>query len=79
MLWTKTYFDDDGEALIGALNETKLSSLDMNELQGWYVDERPQGYQINTIGSTSVMPPAEQNTYDIIIFRRISLAALSLI
>ena len=46
---------------MGALNETKLSTLDIDELKGRYVDDGPQGYQIDAIGSTSVIPPAGRN------------------
>ena len=51
-----TYF------FIGSLNETKLNSLAINELNGdtsaqiesgWYVDGRPFGYQIDGITSSS--------------------------
>ena len=38
-----------------------MLSLDIDEIKGWYVDKRPQGYQIDAIGSTSVILPAEQN------------------
>ena len=46
---------------MGALNETKLSTLDIDEPKGWYVDDGPHGYQIDAFGWTSVIPPAGRN------------------
>ena len=39
--------------LIGALNETKLTSLDIAELSGWFIDGRRKGYQIDGITHNS--------------------------
>ena len=51
-----TYF------LIGALRETKLSSMDIDELNGWFVDGRKKGYQIDGItGSSSNIPTYKQS------------------
>ena len=50
-----TYF------LIGAFNETKLSSLDITEIKGWYVDERPHGYQIDGITKSAGNVPTRHS------------------
>ena len=38
---------------IGSLKETRLGSCDIEELSGWFVDERIKGYQIDGISKSS--------------------------
>jgi hypothetical protein len=51
-----TYF------FFGSLRETKLSSLDIDELKGWFVDGRMRGCQIDGITETSGNVPTGNKT-----------------
>lgn len=46
---------------IGALGETKLSSVDITELKDWFVDVRPHGYQIDGITKSSGNVPTRHS------------------
>ena len=46
---------------IGALGETKLSSIDVKELEGWYLDDRVVGFQIDGITKSSGNVPTRNS------------------
>ena len=51
--------------VIGSLGETRLQSIDIEELKGWFVDGRPAGFQIDGITKSSGnIPTGNSNAPD---------------